>query len=301
MFLDKLSVISMILIVFTIILVSCTPSETPTPETVVRTVIVEKEIEKVIKTTNTPRSNTENSTSKCCGNYRIAIFEEPVSLNYWSYLGGPGSTIWTQYIISNHAAHLFELSDKRFQFVPSLAKAIPESVENEDGTWSITVEMFEDATWSDGVPITAHDVVFTHKVCNDLELTFIWPIYCATDDKKITVEAVDDYRVKFDFLDQAPKLSSWEMGIALAPVLPKHYWADIFENAYSSIEGQNQPVIDDPARCQASDLSESEIADCEAWNAYETARRILYEADATDQPVAGVYAFPMGARYLNRI
>ena len=50
--------------------------------------------------------------------YRIGIFEEPTTLNYWNYLG-PGTSVWTQYVLDGQAGSLYSLSDQRFDFVPS--------------------------------------------------------------------------------------------------------------------------------------------------------------------------------------
>ena len=56
--------------------------------------------------------------------YRIGIFEEPTTLNYWNYLG-PGTSVWTQYALDGQAGSLYSLSDQRFDFVPSLAAGLP--------------------------------------------------------------------------------------------------------------------------------------------------------------------------------
>ncbi|MFQ5944228.1 MAG: hypothetical protein ACE5JF_11800, partial [Anaerolineales bacterium] len=61
---------------------------------------------------------------ECCEVYRIGIFSDPVTTNYWNY-GGPGSEIWTAYIIGDQAGSLYTLSDQRFDFVPSLAADLP--------------------------------------------------------------------------------------------------------------------------------------------------------------------------------
>ena len=40
--------------------------------------------------------------------------------------------------------------------------------------WAIEVPMREDATWSDGEPVTAHDIVFTFTTVRDLALGGSW-------------------------------------------------------------------------------------------------------------------------------
>ena len=123
------------------------------PEEIITTVIVEKEPQTIIETVVvTVEASQPIPKEPCCEIYRIGLLEEPVSVNYWHYLGL--GSVWTQYVVIDDAGHLFELSDQRYQLVPSLAKDLPEPVDNGDGTWSITVEMVSDALWSDGEPST---------------------------------------------------------------------------------------------------------------------------------------------------
>jgi peptide/nickel transport system substrate-binding protein len=275
-------------------LVACQPVE---PEIIVRTVIVEKEGQPVVETvvvTVEPTATPEvEETGGCCDTYRIGIYEEPLSLNYWNYLG-PGNSIWTQYIISDDAAHLFEISDQRFRFVPSLAMDIPDPVDNGDGTWTISVDMVTDALWSDGITITAQDVVFTHNVCKDLKLTWYWLDFCAPEGANVVAEAVDDFTIEYTYLDRGPSLSNWQFGVAMAPILPQHFWAETVAEAYTYIEDVEIPKDARPENCQPGGLSEADQAVCDAWfaydQAYEQAQNVLYEADALGQPVAGGYS-----------
>ena len=277
-----------------LIIAACNPTE---PETIIKTVIVEKEgetiIETVVVTVEPPvATETETESGECCGIYRIGIFEEPISLNYWNYLG-PGSSVWAQYLISDVAAHLFTLSDVRFQFVPSLAKEIPDPIQNPDGTWTIQVEMVDDAVWSDGEPITAHDVVFTHNACKNLKLTWYWLNVCEPNGVDVVAEASDDFVVKYTYLNQPPSLQTWQFGIAMAPILPEHYWADVVTQAYADIEDVQPPDAERPENCKTQVLSDQSRITCEAWNAYDQAyndaHETLFQAEALDQPVAGGY------------
>jgi ABC-type transport system substrate-binding protein len=300
--LKKFTIVLGLLAVVSLVLAACAPAEAPTPETitVVETVVVEKEGETIVETVEVvktveveveapPEEEPEAAGGECCDAYRIALFEDPVSTNYWNYLG-PGSSVWTSYIVNGNAAFLFTLSDQRFDFVPSLAKAIPEVVDNGDGTYSITVEMVEDAVWSDGEAIDANDVVFTHNACKDLKLTQNWPNQCAPTGADVVAEAVGDYTVKYTYMDQEPSLGNWQAGIALAPTLPEHFWAAAAAEAYTFVDGVVAPEMDRPEDCEAED---ADADACEAYAAYDeaftNARRTLYEADALGQPVAGGY------------
>ncbi|MGD2157681.1 MAG: ABC transporter substrate-binding protein [Anaerolineales bacterium] len=304
----KFSLVFGLLFALALVLAACAPAETPTPETVVETVVVTEVVEgeqvEVVKTvvvTVEPEEEMEEEEAaggECCDTYRIGLFSDPVTLNYWNYLG-PGSSVWTQYVLSGQAPSLFTLSDQRFDFVTFLAKDLVEPVDNGDGTFSMTVEMVEDAVWSDGEPITAHDVVFTHNACRDLKLTQNWPNQCSPNGLDITAEALDDFTVEYTF-PESPSLGTWNAGIALAPILPEHFWADKAAEAYGFIEGLEEPTVEAPegVDCAAEELSEEDAAACEdynaAWDPYNeafvNARRTLYEADATGAPVGGGYA-----------
>jgi ABC-type transport system substrate-binding protein len=227
---------------------------------------------------------------ECCDVYRIGIFEDPLTLNYWNYLG-PGSSVWTQYVIGDIAGSLYTLSDQRFDFVPNLATGLPEEPVQEGDLYTITVAMQPDAIWSDGTPITAQDVVFTMTTCRDLQLTSNWPNQCRPEviDR---VEAVDDHTVKF-FFTAIPGLAQWQFGAAQGAILPQSFWEATVAEASAAIEGVTAPEAERPADCAASGLSADDTAACAAWETYDTAfndaRTILYQADATGTPVAGKY------------
>jgi ABC-type transport system substrate-binding protein len=265
-----------LLLTVSIILAACAP------EPVVETVIVPGEEVVVKETVIVPAEVEEEPEAggECCDVYRIALFEDPYTMNYWNYLG-PGSSVWTQYILSGLAPTLYGLSDVRFDFVPVLATELVDPVQEGD-VWTFTVPMNENATWSDGVPITANDVVFTHNTCKELDLTINWPDQCRPTGVEVDAEAVDDFTVKYTFHTQ-PSLGTWNAGVAQAPILPQHFWADTVAEAYTYLEGMTAPEED----CEVEEPSEA----CVTWlEAQENARKTLYEADATGSPTGGGYS-----------
>jgi ABC-type transport system substrate-binding protein len=282
-----------------LILAACA-QPTPEVQTVIETVVVTQEVEvageTVIQTQIvevetvvevTPEAmEPVGAEGECCDTYRIGIFEDPVTRNYWNYLG-PGSSVWTQYILAGSAPSLYGLSDQRFDFIPSLAKDLVSPVQEGD-MWVIEVEMVDDALWSDGEPITAEDVVFTHKACKELDLTQNWPQNCAPAGADVTAEALDDYTVRYTF-DVVPSLGVWNAGVAQAPILPEHFWAETMAEARSFIDGVTAPEAARPDDCDAD--APADQAACDAWGVYdeafENARKTLYEADATGQPAGG--------------
>ncbi len=96
---------------------------------------------------------------------------------------------------------------------------IAESLEYPpDRSWVI-FNMRPEATFSDGVPITAEDVVFTYQVLLDKGAPF-YQIMLQDIDK---VEALDPHRVKFTFKAASPKRDLPDLAGGLS-ILPKHYY-----------------------------------------------------------------------------
>jgi ABC-type transport system substrate-binding protein len=270
---SKWLVVVGLIVALTMILTAC-KAETiiETREVIVKeTVIVPGEVPDV--------EPPPDAGGECCDVYRIALFEDPVTLNHWNYFG-PGSSVWTQYVLAGSAPSLFNLSDVRFDFIPELAKDLVDPVQEGD-VWIMTVDMVENATWSDGEAIDANDVVFTHNTCKDLKLTQNWPNQCAPTGVGVEAEAVGDYTVKYTF-DAQPSLGTWNAGVALAPILPQHFWQAAVDEAYVFIEGVIAPEED----CDVEEPSEA----CVAYtDAYINARSTLYAADATGHPSGGGY------------
>ncbi|MGD9148517.1 MAG: ABC transporter substrate-binding protein, partial [Anaerolineae bacterium] len=276
-------------------------------ETVVveQTRIVEAEPKEVtvvetveVVVTAEPEPTEVSLSGQCCDVYRIGLWDAPSTTNYWSYLG-PDALVTNSYVLGGSAPSLYGLADVTFQFVPYLARDLIEPVDNGDGTWTITVPIVDGALWSDGQPITCHDLAFTFNTCKDLKLTINWPTQCKPNELEATVECPDDYNVRFTFLNQAPSLGTWQAGLALAPILPEHFWADAVADAYAFIEGLEEPTVEMPegVDCRLEELSEEERTACQpylaAWDpyneAFENARRTLYGADGIGAPSGGGY------------
>ncbi|NPA92039.1 MAG: ABC transporter substrate-binding protein [Chloroflexi bacterium] len=264
-----------ILVIAAMVLAACPK---PTPEKVVETVVVTKEVKQVVKETVvvtkevektvvvTPTPTPEGAYVE--RPYRLAIFEDLTTTNPWSYYG-PNSTVWNGYVIGLMLPSLYGYSDQRFDWIPSLAADFPTPLEQEGDYWVSTVKMKEGVKWSDGEPITAEDVAFTVNAALQLKLTDNWE--AAYDPEYVDhAEAVDTYTVKFYF-KKKPGLARWQFGAAMGPILPKHFWASAVEEAKKKLEGV------DPN-------------DEEAYKkALEEAHKVLYTAPADGQPTGGAF------------
>jgi microcin C transport system substrate-binding protein len=96
---------------------------------------------------------------------------------------------------------------------------IAESIEYpEDRSWAI-FNMRPEATFSDGHPITAEDVVFTYGALMEKGE----PFYRITLQDIAGVEALGEHRVKFSFRPEAAKRDLPALAGGLS-ILPKHYY-----------------------------------------------------------------------------
>ena len=181
----------------------------------------------------------EEAPSGPDGVYKVAIFSDPQTNNYWASLDTE-SDVWTGYVMSGQAVSLFSLSIPNYQLVVGMAEELVESnTDNGDGTFTYNVPVRQGYTWSDGNPITAQDWVFTWNTVKDLGLgsnwLFYYPSTCEKDDPEnegevlpqncvVDIVATDDYTVSITF-NYDPGLSTWQYGTAQAPALSKAYWA----------------------------------------------------------------------------
>jgi len=93
---------------------------------------------------------------------------------------------------------------------------IAESIETDpDRTWAeFTIN--PKAKWSDGVPVTPEDVIFTYELLTEKGR----PPYNRRMDRIEKIEKTGENKVKFTFNDKADR--EFPLIVALSPVLPKH-------------------------------------------------------------------------------
>jgi peptide/nickel transport system substrate-binding protein len=108
------------------------------------------------------------------------------------------------------------------------------------------VVLRDDLTWSDGHPITAHDVVFTfHTIMNEKVPV---PAVRSGTDKLKTVHAYDDRTIVF-FHQEALATNVWNINF---PIIPKHVYEKSLADDYTMqtspyhVEKENDPVCGGP-------------------------------------------------------
>ncbi len=106
--------------------------------------------------------------------------------------------------------------------VPWLATEWAYSADN----LSLTFTIREGVQWSDGTPLTAADVAFTHNLLksNDKLPGGTGGIRAVLDNYVTTIEATDEKTVVFTF-SQAYSPGLWDIGEAM--IAPEHIWKDV--------------------------------------------------------------------------
>jgi peptide/nickel transport system substrate-binding protein len=102
-------------------------------------------------------------------------------------------------------------------FTPSLAESWRFS---EDGL-SLTFTLRKDAVWSDGVPVTSADLLFSWQAQTSDALGWLWS---DITDNVEAVEAIDKHTVRYTFTHRYPYQL---MDINDGPIVPAHAWSDI--------------------------------------------------------------------------
>jgi len=111
-------------------------------------------------------------------------------------------------------------------FEPSLAESWEFS---EDGL-GLVFHLRRDAVWSDGIPVTAADLIFSWRVQTSEELGWAWG---DITDSIAGVEAIDDHTVRYTFTHRYPYQL---MDVNDGPIVPSHAWGEI---PFASWEEQN--------------------------------------------------------------
>jgi ABC-type transport system substrate-binding protein len=166
--------------------------------------------------------------------YKIGIFEDLTTINYWSYLGsGADGTIWNAYVLGGGQLSLFGYSDQRFDWIPSLATGFPSPLQEEtiggQIFWTTEVDLKQGVKWSDGNEVTAEDFVFTAQTVRDLELAGNWASI-VNPEFFDHAEALGPYKLKI-FFTKEPGLAVWQFSLAFMPMLSKAYWEPVVSEA----------------------------------------------------------------------
>lgn len=182
--------------------------------------------------------------------YKMAVTVEITTSNYIAYLAKQ-QTVGNSWVLEGKHPSLYSFADVTFKPIPTTAVDWVFPLTKEGDLWTSVVKIREGILWSDGEELDAEDVAFSYNGLPGLPIADLggsWAHF-ANPDVLDHVEVIDRYTVKF-YLKRKPGLAEWEYGLLRAPILPRHYWAPIFEEALQTADPVGTvltiPGIDNP-------------------------------------------------------
>ena len=259
----------------------------------------------VITTTSTPPSTTTSTTlipdEAVDGPlFRVGLTGPLGTINWWAGLG-PAASPQSTAVLASSKSSLYTLSRPGFALVPALAATPhPATASQQGASWVVTQQVREDATWSDGQAVTAHDLAFYFDVVREFALGGSHAGHFPASVTAVT--AVDDHTVRVEF-SSAPTPTEWQTGVAMAPLVPSHFWephvADAREAAgtarSSTTEQESRAAVaaasltdDDPNNDIApEDVAPEEIEAHRDEIAADAGRGFLFAVEPAGEPSAG--------------
>ena len=195
----------------------------------------------------TPPADADTTARRA---YVIGIFEDPSARNPWARFG-PNNSIWKLgNVAAGEAPTLFTYTVKD-DWVPSLAADVPSPLEYDDAAhvWRSMVRLKPDQFWSDGTPITAHDVAFTFATIAAFGATKLGGNYpsLAPEEVLSRVEALDERTVEFYLKKRDAR---YRVGALRTPIVQRGYWEHYVKAALASPDPLkallNVDVVDEP-------------------------------------------------------
>ncbi|MBW3667363.1 MAG: hypothetical protein KY394_07190 [Actinobacteria bacterium] len=153
--------------------------------------------------------------------YRLGILAPVSTDNFWKFYGEEPS-VWNAYILGPTKPALYAADPSDGSLRPELAADAVSPTFDAEG-WRVRVTLSEEMAWSDGAPITAHDMVFTYETVRALGLGGSWADAFPTTIESMHADARYELRIEFT---ERPGLAVWPHAIGLAPVMPAHIWEE---------------------------------------------------------------------------
>jgi peptide/nickel transport system substrate-binding protein len=172
-----------------------------------------------------------NSQPKRVDQVTIAIQAAPDTLNPYNVSGAYGDPI-------NDCVYekFFDYTYKG-EIIPRLCTSYKSSIDSK-GRMIITFNMVKNAKWTDGEPLTAHDVVFTAQTVTNPQVVttrrYYWSSLVGTDDSGVCkdasslgIAALDDYTVQYTLKGPRALDAYFLIDMRFQYVLPEHLLKNI--------------------------------------------------------------------------
>jgi len=179
-----------------------------------------KYFDPVLWTTNAWQWTVDGETEEDNVTIRYAVDADPELLNPW-FMDGGWTHLEPQYSpLFRMKVVITETGEHKYEIIPELVKSWNIS---EDGL-TITFDLVDNATWHDGVPFTADDVVFSFDAIldEDTGATSYGDLVELID----SVEKIDNYTVALHLKKVAPHIFSL-LSTGSLSILPKHVLGDV--------------------------------------------------------------------------
>lgn len=151
--------------------------------------------------------------------YKIGLLDGVTTENFWAYFGS-SPTVWDAYILAPTKASLYRIDPESLEIGPEIARELNDPTWNSEG-WKVDIELRGDMAWSDGTPLTAHDLAFTFETVRTLNLGGQWADVFPS--QVLSISAIDAYHVEVKF-DSRPSLEIWPYSVGTAPIMAEHIW-----------------------------------------------------------------------------
>lgn len=215
---------------------------TPTPQTIIQTVEVEKrviETQQVVVTQEVVVTKEVQVIVPATPAPSEATYERGETLYVSGAAWGPAST-WNPFqpgSLANTTGTLGFVYEFLYSYDPMTGQMMPWLAEK--GEWAdastFNVTLRQGLTWSDGQPLTAEDVKFTFELGQKYNALWFAPVW-----RYLTgVTATDATHLTFTFTE--PLYQEWENNLYNIPIVPQHLWENRSEEEITT--GANEKPV----------------------------------------------------------
>ena len=185
---------------------------------------------------------------------RFALIGSVNGANVWATFDSTGYSYNDYAIRAGYWPRLYHLTIPDGRFEPLAAGGMPSAVQAEGASFSASVPLRPDLSWSDGTPLTAADVAFTVNTALSFRLGFDWQAYY--DPAWLDhAEAVDAHTVKFVF-KRAPDVGVWQYAALQGPIVQKAYWQPKLADASALLPSAESLLKIDSLNTRVADLQQ---------------------------------------------
>lgn len=243
----------------------------------------------------------DTGDSEIEGTFRIGMIANITTDNWWASIDTESQS-QNQAYLTNSKVAMFDISLPGFVLIPEAAATdTPVDPVEEGDIWVVEQPIRDDLEWSDGEPLTAHDLVFYFDVVREFNLGSNHA--SAFGPTVLSVTAPDDHTVRIEFSER-PGLAVWDNGVGIGGVfVAEHFWQEHVDAARAAAEAATADISAEDATqaiVEASldndnpddDVSADEVTqeDIDAYLASAGAQEaltVLYSVSGVDEPAIG--------------